>query len=474
MNTKTFNWPEKKIGLQDLLLDPENHRLKTEQITQLKNQKDIIKSLIKNDDILSLAKQISKHGFIPVEKIVVLKKGKKYVVLEGNRRLAALKCLTHPELAEKSNLINSFKKLGQSFPIESIKQIPVFLAPNREEALKKFIIPKHTEPSIKRWSTYNKSKLYAKMILDQGKTLEKVCSEYGLEKEALLKALRTYQSYEIATKLPLSEEIMNEVLDERKFPVTNLDRLMMSEETQKFLGIRFDKNGSLKGKVKRDEFIKGYSKIVSDIALKNETSRTLDKEEDRNRYIKSFGRNEKPDLSKSGSFSLSSFKRAIKKAGEPQKKQPKANKKSLNDYDFKIPPGSSIILKVYEEIKSINFRTKSYTFAMVFRAFLNMCCVQYARANNLFGKIDKKGELPTLGECLNHFKDEDTFSDKGVKSSIGSFLNNQQAGKITTLEILNRLNHSNTESISGDLHERMLDTLEQFLRKLLRGINANG
>ena len=101
---KTFDWKEKDINLQDLLLANEKQRLKTDRDMQLDDQEDILENLIKNDNIFSLAKQISKYGFVPVEKMVVLKQKQKYIVLEGNRRLAALKCLDNPNLAKKNRV----------------------------------------------------------------------------------------------------------------------------------------------------------------------------------------------------------------------------------------------------------------------------------------------------------------------------------------------------------------------------------
>ena len=480
MKNKTFNWPEKKIALQDLLLDSENYRLTTEENTKLENQKDIIDSLIKNDQILRLAKQISKHGFVPVEKMIVLKKGKKYIVLEGNRRLTALKCLINPRLAKKPSLINSFSELGKSLSLESIKQIPVFIAPSRKEALSKVIIPKHTEPSIQKWSTYNQSKLYAKAVLEQGETIDQVCSSYGTIKERVLDALRMYQCYKIATKIPLSKEIMTTVLDERKFPITTLDRLIKTEKGQNFLGIRFDNKGLLKGKIKKDEFIKGYSKIISDIALKRQTSRTLDSDEDRKQYLDNFKKSDKPNLKQKGSFSLNSFK----KPKTPSKKRltstPKLKKKTLKDYSFNIPHGSAIILELYKEIETIDFYKKPYTFGIVFRSFLEMCCAQYSRNFSLFKKIKSKvrkkrqNEDPRLKEFLLYFKNSnEVLFDQAVKSSIGNFLNEQNSKNMTTINFLHKINHSNTTTVNGTLHTQMLNTLEQLLRELLKERDAN-
>ena len=480
MKNKNFDWPEEKINLQDLFLDLENYRLKIEPDKPLKNQKDVIDNLIENDDILSLAKQISEVGFVPIEKMIALKKGNKYIVLEGNRRLVVLKCLVNPQLAKKPHLVESFETMAKSISTESIKKIPVFIAPSRIEAMRKFIIPKHTEPAIKKWSPYNKVKLYAEGILNKKWSINEVCSNYGTTSEKVLEALRVYQCYEIAKKIPLNQAEMKIVLDERKFPITTLDRLVKTSTVQKFLGIQLDDKGILKGNIKKEEFIKGYSKIISDLALKQQTSRTLDKDSDRENYLKSF-KHKKPNLREKGTFSMGSFKR-IRIAEKPSKKsKPTLRKRNLKDYNFFIPGDSSIILKVYKEIEIIDFHRKPYTFVMVFRAFLHMCCSQYVRNEDLIQKIkeqrkekrkDKYHKDPTLKEILVYFYNN-TFKDGGIKKSIGKFINEQNT-QITTLDTLNSIHHSNTIFVNGELHKNMLDTLEQFLRALLkRKDNAN-
>lgn len=466
---KNFNWEEKKINLQDLLLDEENHRLKIDRNIQSHNQQSILENLIVNDDILSLAKQISQYGFVPVEKMIVLKKRNKYTVLEGNRRLAALKCLNKPNLAKQSRLINDFKKLQDSLSIP--QEIPVFIAPSRDEALAKFIIPKHTEPSVKKWATYNKAKVYAKMILDQGREIDEVCKTLSLEKDNVLEFLRMYQCYEIATKLTLNDKIMEKVLDERIFPITTLDRFIKFREGQIFLGIEFNKCGKLKGKIKKEEFVKGYSKLIIDLAKKEQTSRTLHTKEQIIEYTKSFRNKEKPNLDEKGSFTFQSFKQPQSSISRRSKKS-KINNQTLHDYQFNILSGSSIIRKIYEEVKDLNFDKKPYSFAVLFRTFLQLCCLQYARNTKILTKIkeknENKNEDPTLHNYLTFFKNDNVFQDNGVTKSIEKFLNKQNNCNMTTLNTLNQVNHGNTLTISGEQHGKMLDTLEQLLRYLLK------
>ena len=472
MNNK-FNWKEESIDLQNLLLDKENHRLKIERDISPdkdKNEQQIIlENLIKNDNILSLARQISMYGFVPVEKMIVLRQPKnKYIVLEGNRRLAALKCLNDPSLAKKSGLTQDFKELSDSSVIT--QKIPVFVAPNRKEALAKFIIPKHTEPSVEKWATYNKSKVYAKMVLEQQNKVDDICNTFNVQRDTILEFLRMYQCYEIAKKLPLDGKIEGKVKNERKFPITTLDRLIKFQEVQKFLGITFDQNGKLKGKIKKAEFVKGYSKIIYDLAKKDKTSRTLGTIDTIRIYIKEFKPNEKPNLKQKGNFNVDSF-RNLKQPTIKSPKKFKASKKTLYDYQFSIYIRSSIIDNIYTEIEKLNFYNKPYSFAIVFRTFLHICCLQYSRNTKIFLKIKKENkddEDPTLGNYLNFFKDKNVFQDNGIKKSIGNFLSKQNRN-MTTLNTLNQLNHGNTVVISGEQHSKMLDTLEQLLRKLLEG-----
>ena len=473
MENKKFSWSEKKINIQDLILDNENLRLKGNKKL---NEKEIIEQLVRRDDILSLASKISKNGFTPVERIIVIEKKRRNIVIEGNRRLVALKCLLDPKLAGKENVIKKFEQLQRDFPLDSIKKIPVCIAPNREEALRKFIIPKHTESSIKSWSTYSQSKLYSKLILDQGFTVDEVCSEYNTDKARVLKALKEYQCYEIATKIPFPPEIRPKVLDERRFPITTLYRVINTDNFQKFLGIKFDTEGKLKGTVKKEEFIKGYSKIINDIASKKETSRTLHSEENRDRYLKEFERKDKPNLKKSGRFSSKSFNTITSEPQSVEKKsKPIILKRKLDAYGFNIrlQSESDIILKIYEEIKSIDFYKKPYTFAIVFRSFLHICCIQFARENGLLSEIKenrekKRNEGPSLNEILSFFLKNTFKEDRGIIRSIHDFINKETKNGVN-LNVLNTIAHSNVRAISGEDLKKMLSSLEQFLRKLFAG-----
>ena len=85
----TSNWPEVELDvLKDVQLDAKNVRL---EVTDAKVEADIIEDLFVNEDALGLVEGICKVGYLTHETPVVLKRRGKYVMVEGNRRLAAQK-----------------------------------------------------------------------------------------------------------------------------------------------------------------------------------------------------------------------------------------------------------------------------------------------------------------------------------------------------------------------------------------------
>src|SRR4051812_22187944 len=91
----TSDWPEKKLDvLRDLHLDPKNVRLEIDP----KGEADILEDLFTNENALGLVDAISKVGYLTHDVPVAIKRGKKYVMVEGNRRLAALKAIQNPQL----------------------------------------------------------------------------------------------------------------------------------------------------------------------------------------------------------------------------------------------------------------------------------------------------------------------------------------------------------------------------------------
>ncbi|WP_162149153.1 ParB/Srx family N-terminal domain-containing protein, partial [Asticcacaulis benevestitus] len=97
-----------KISTDELRLDPRNPRLYNgKSFNDNSEEHELVKALSDHADLDELIKSISENGYLSIEPLVIIKyKGDdKFTVLEGNRRLAALKILKSPELAKKCRIV---------------------------------------------------------------------------------------------------------------------------------------------------------------------------------------------------------------------------------------------------------------------------------------------------------------------------------------------------------------------------------
>ena len=94
------------IRLQDILLDPNNPRfaeidssegkINESRFNEERIKENTYRKMKQNFDVDVLTNTIKELGFLPLDKIIVRKwkyADDKYVVIEGNRRIAALKSI---------------------------------------------------------------------------------------------------------------------------------------------------------------------------------------------------------------------------------------------------------------------------------------------------------------------------------------------------------------------------------------------
>ncbi len=90
-----MNYNYKKIKLSDITLYDENPRFE-----KVFSETEAIQKIIlaQDDKLVRLAEHIIDNGFNPTDIPIVFKKGKKFVVKEGNRRIASLMIVNDPNL----------------------------------------------------------------------------------------------------------------------------------------------------------------------------------------------------------------------------------------------------------------------------------------------------------------------------------------------------------------------------------------
>jgi len=449
-------WKESLISITNLLLDPQNPRI-PDSDTEL-SQRDLTADLVVNDKVLDLAKSITVNGYYPVEALIIIEEDKKKYVLEGNRRLAALKLLLSPEIAP-ADWERRFRALSNRIDSKSIRRIKVIRAPSREAAAS-IIMSKHTRNQVESWSPLMQAKFY-RNLLDRGLSIDEIAEQYSIQTSEITDALQRYMMYSVACALDLPENVARKVQNPRDFPITNLDRLYKNPKVNKFLGISFDENKQLIGSIHADEFKKGYTKIVTDIAEGTVHSRTLNTTTEMDEYLASFG-DQKPDLKKKGSFRSDTLLRAKEKKAMPK---PKATKKkaipkplplALIPGSFSCDVNNQRINDVFNELKKLRVAQYPNAVGLMFRSLLEMSLGYYLDRTGHLVKItekerekrEKKGNIlpndwhPGLREMFQYVTDKNTniISNGNLLKALRTLIN--QKDNLLSIDTLNLFVHN--------------------------------
>lgn len=161
------------VPVSDLHFDAFNPRLVEFGLDKSAGESDILTTLWESMDVMELVQSIAASGYFPHEPVIVAEENGKNVVIEGNRRLAAVKVLLNPGIA-KSN--------GWQLPAidakrqDSLKSLPVIVS-TREEAWR-YLGFKHVNGPAK-WTGLAKAKYIAEVHKNYGVTLDDIASQIG-------------------------------------------------------------------------------------------------------------------------------------------------------------------------------------------------------------------------------------------------------------------------------------------------------
>lgn len=148
------------INLENLKFDSDNPRLPS-RIRG--SQSAILEWMITNEKIVELMVAIGERGYFPGEPVLVVKvpgKDDKYFVVEGNRRLAAVKLLNNPSLAMvKPKSVESASESAKHRPNE----IPALVFPSRNDIVG-YLGYRHIT-GIETWDSLAKAR-YLKQLFD--------------------------------------------------------------------------------------------------------------------------------------------------------------------------------------------------------------------------------------------------------------------------------------------------------------------
>src|SRR5579862_424129 len=168
------------VPLKSVYLDPNNPRfvgplskwVEDEDIDLEKVQEEARRLLVRDYDVDKLRMNMEVNGYLPIDRIVVRRfKNDKFVVLEGNRRVAAAKMIG--QVATDGSAVSDEV-------LRSLVDIPCLeYVGGEQDAAWIFQGLRHIT-GITEWSAYNKARLLVEQMEEEDLTLTAVGRRFGL------------------------------------------------------------------------------------------------------------------------------------------------------------------------------------------------------------------------------------------------------------------------------------------------------
>jgi len=266
----TSQWPETTLDvLQQVHLDPKNVRLET---ANAKVEADIMEDLFVNEDALSLVEGICKVGYLTHETPVVIKRRGKYVMVEGNRRLAALKAIQNPMLVpDYQTRIAALAALLSDRP--ALSKVRVMIAPNQADA-DQLVAAIHTGNLRRAWTPGRQAAFFQAQI-DAGREYKDLLVRYPTidVRKFVFRAhiINLFKSADYDS--PELTEFLATKLWARG--LSTLARIYESKEFQDLTGLSMDSDGVVTKTVSDSDFKEMATVIVQGMLDGNINTRSL-------------------------------------------------------------------------------------------------------------------------------------------------------------------------------------------------------
>ena len=181
--------------VSDLELDPKNPRLGDSHGTK---QFDILRYLVQHEALEELVVSFARHGYFSEEPLVIVPsdKGGKWTVVEGNRRLAALKIILEPESHREAPRLSVLQLSAEQR--QALTPVPTVSYEDRRQ-VEAYLGVRHIT-GVRRWDPYPRAKYVAELVTSLG-SIEDAQEMVGDIGDTVRKLYQSYVVYEQAVEL---------------------------------------------------------------------------------------------------------------------------------------------------------------------------------------------------------------------------------------------------------------------------------
>lgn len=382
------NWDRYDYKVSALKLDPHNPRIGQNQNL---NQTQIVKFLIDNFKAYEPAKKIAREGYMVNESPIVTLESNKKIVVEGNRRVAALKIIENPSKFLSNVKAKTIEQLKIKNNIKNGQKVTCIIAPNRIMT-SAIIYTRHKGEVVQRWKSGDQYTFVANLHYDAGMSINDISEELSENRSDILKPLKAYNLWQDVKEAFKTEK--NTDRDISDFDITNLERFYDFKEGRELLGIEFTSDGAVSLNIDKKEFHKRLIAVIEYIDQSENFSREFNKTEDKISVIEKIKNANDFDY---GSKNANQEKSSSQKKEKDTKKEKSKNNhrkrrgrkriEKIIDPDYNPDIGDDKLHDLFEELK--NTRTEHVnTFAILLRTYLEQLLFYYIQEKALVDDLN--------------------------------------------------------------------------------------
>lgn len=411
------------IALADLLLDESNARVRQESSSQ--QQAALALAEQQGSRLVKLAQSIVESGLDPAQLPSVLATGdrrRRYVVVEGNRRVLALKALETPSLVQGALGAKDFKKLqtlALRFASDPIEEITCVLYSQEEaEVAYTWVVRRHTGQQegagLVEWASDEKDRFAAR---------------HGSGGRGL--------GGQVLDFLDVVDGPSNSTVKVS----TSLTRLLTTPEVRERLGI--DRIGNeLISWYPKDEVARGLRKIVDDLRSERIKVKDIYNADDRRNYIEGLKRTEVPrrnqrlkDPIKLEELPTGKGTPITSKPKAKPRAKPKAPRTTVASPESNLNPGPPRINAIYNELLGLSAETFPNAGSVLLRVFLELSVDDYIVKEKVMTPAERSSAVlaKRMKVVAIHLHGQSKI-DKQLKQAVVKIADGQQtiAASVTT------------------------------------------
>jgi len=236
-----MRWPIEDAELDELCLDLRNVRIPGGDL----DETAIASYLVEGADLLELARDILRDGYLDNELPVVADENGRRVVLEGNRRITALKAIRDPSLlgGHEARMV---RLLSRYLEADTPTEIRVMVAPSREAA-QPLLARLHTGRPKEGWLREQQAVFYHAQ-LSPTVSVNDLRARYPRETSRIVSFIRMGEMREVIRGLRYEDRDLEQFVRTSQMKMTTFEYAYERPKIQEALGLKFSKDGLLASK----------------------------------------------------------------------------------------------------------------------------------------------------------------------------------------------------------------------------------